>query len=811
MTLSSLTQAEAERRAAVLSVQRYDIALDVTALLSGPEVRCVSTVTFRCREPGTQTFVDCAAEVVAATLNGEPLPEAVDGRIALSDLAEQNTLRVETVQRDTSGGPGVHKAVDPADGEVYVWTSFEPDEAHFVWACFDQPDLKAPHAFTVTAPTDWTVTSNTGDPQVEVLDGARRWTFPATPPLSPYNTVVNAGPLHEIRREVGGYRLGLYARRSLAAILQRDADEIFTVTAQGLAFFGDAFGMPFPQRKYDQVFMPEFGGAMENYGCVTWSDVWLRRSAPTPAEAESLAAVLLHEMAHMWFGNIVTMRWWEDLWLNEAFAEFACYWAAVRATRHTDAWAGFLAGEKLSAYLADQGPVSHPIRQPVRDVAEAASIFDDITYPKGASALRQLMTYVGEDNFTAGMKAYFARHAWHTTTLQDLMDALAAVSGRDLDAWRAGWLDTAGTDRLTLEPAGTGLVLVRRGPGGPPRPHLLAVSAYRSGPAGMVRTAVAEVEVQQARTPVDLPPGADLYLVNDEDLTFATTRSAASDHDGLLVAAGKLPTPLSRGIAVAAVWDMLTSGEASADDAVHCLTSVLAAETSDTVIEPYLRLAGDAAELWAGDDRRGSLTAEVAAACNTLAAQSGRRQVALRGLARFAGDLDEVARLQDRVGGDVDLRWRALIRKSELGGDTDDEVRELLARDPDPDARYRALAVRAAVPAGDEKDALWRILAVDRAVPIGSVSTVTTAFWRPGQDELLAPYAERYLELVPALDHGGMIPAMVYTHRLFPLFGLGADFLARTEAVADSAAPVVRKTMLQRADQVRRMLRSRGS
>ena len=314
-----------------------------------------------------------------------------------------------------------------------------------MWACFDQPDLKAPHAFTVTAPETWRVVSNSGDPVVEEAqapDGspARRWTFPDTPPLSTYNPVVLAGPFHEIRREVGGHDLGILTRRSLAALLDRDADELFTVTGQGLAFFGQVFAMPFPQTKYDQVFLPEFGGAMENYGCVAWSDAFLSRTSPTPAELDELARVLLHEMAHMWFGNIVTMRWWDDLWLNEAFAEFACNWAMVRATRYTDAWATHLAVGELSAYLADQGPMSHPIHQPIADVAQAAASFDAITYPKGASVLGQLMHYVGEPVFEAGMAAYFARHAWGNTTLQDLIDVLAEASGRDLDAWREAWL-----------------------------------------------------------------------------------------------------------------------------------------------------------------------------------------------------------------------------------------------------------------------------------------------------------------------------------------------------------------------------------
>jgi aminopeptidase N len=810
MNTRSLTQTEAEERAALLTVDRYDIAVDLTDLPTGPAVRCVSTVTFTCRRPGAATFVDCAAQVVAATLNGRTLAPAAEGRVVLDDLAGHNVLRVESVQAQTTDGEGVHKAVDDSDGEVYVWMSFEPDEARHVWACFDQPDLKAPHAFTVTAPAAWTVTSNSGDPEITDLGAARRWAFPDTPPLSTYNTVINAGPLYEVRRTVGGHDLGLFARRSLAAILDRDADELFTVTRQGLAFYAEKFGMPFPQRKYDQVFMPEFGGAMENYGCVSWSDAFLRRATPTPAERELFAKVLLHEMAHMWFGNIVTMRWWDDLWLNEAFAEFACHWAAERATGYTDAWASHLAGEKLTAYVADQGPVSHPIRLPIRDVAEAASIFDAITYPKGASVLQQLMTYVGEDHFVAGMTGYFARHAWGSTTLQDLIDALAGASGRDLDAWRAGWLETAGTDRLTLEPADGGAVLVAEGPGGRPRPQVLAVGAYRRDGDRLTRTARVEVEVQGPRTPVALPPDADFHLINDDDLTFATTRPAPDGVPGLLAAAPALPTAISRGVAVATVWDMLVTGEVGAAEAAHSVLAVLSAETSDAVIEPYLTMAADIAELWAPESDRAALTGSVAAVCRDLAGHDGRRQVALRGFARTAGDLAEVAWLQEQAGDDVDLHWRALVRKAELGGETADEVAGLLDRDPDPDARPRALAVRAAAPDAAGKAAVWQALAVDRAVPIGSFNAVATGFWRPGQEDLLAPYAERYVEMLPGLDRGGMILAMVFTGRLFPRFAVDQSFLERAQAAAVDVAPVVRKTLLEKSDLVRRMLRSRA-
>ncbi len=807
MNMRSLTQSEAERRAVLLTVDGYDIELDLTGLPEGPTVRARSIVTFTCREPGAQTFVDCAARVVSATLNGAELGPAElpsDGRITLSGLAEHNTLCVETVQDNTRQGEGIHRAVDPADGEVYVWTCFAPNVAHHLYACFDQPDLKAPHTFTVIAPPQWTVTSNSAVERVE----SGTWMFPPTPPLSTYNTVVNAGPLHEIRREVDGHDLGLFARRSLASVLERDADELFTLTRQGLAFFAEVFQMPYPQRKYDQVFMPEFGGAMENYGCVTYTDTLLRRAAPTPAERELLAAFLLHEMAHMWFGNIVTMRWWDDLWLNEAFAEFACNWAAARATAYTDAWAGHLAMGKIAAYLADQGPGTHPIHQPIRDVAQAASIFDAITYPKGASVLHQLMQYVGEEAFTTGMSAYFARHAWGNTTLRDLIDALAASSGRDLDAWTAGWLQVAGTDRITLR---KGLVEASGPGGGPPRPQVLAVGAYsyaNAGDAMLRRTALARLEIRDRVTEVDLPPGADLYLINDEDLTFATTRPDSKE--ALIGAAGALPTAISRGVAVATVWDMLLCGEASAADAVRCLTGVLAVETSGAVIEPYLRLAIDACEAWAPSAAQKELTATVAHTCRALAGDEGRRRAALRALAWTAGDMDEVAWLRAQAGDDVDLLWRALVRQAELGAPVEAEIAELLDRDTDPDAWVRAVTVRAAMPDADEKAKVWQTVAVERSVPIGSVALVLTAFWRPGQDAVLRPYAQRFMDMVPDLHLGGMIPAMMFAKWLFPLYTVDSGYLDRAQAEADRVAPVVGKNIIERVDLLRRMLRSRG-
>ena len=810
----SLTHAEAEERAALIAVRRYDIDVDMTDVAEGTEVRCTSTVSFTCSSPGASTFVDCCAEVVTATLNGTPLPPAEQSRITLDDLRAENVLVVQSVQSRTTDGEGVHKAVDPADGEVYLWMSFEPDEARQVWACFDQPDLKAEHAFTVTAPASWTVVSNSGGPQTEDLDGARRWTFPATPPLSTYNPVVLAGPFHEIRRSVGGHDLGIFARRSLAAILERDAEEIFTITAQGLAFFADAFDMPFPQEKYDQVFVPELGGAMENFGCVTWSDSYLTRVPPTPAEQELLAAVGLHEMAHMWFGNIVTMRWWDDLWLNEAFAEFAANWALVRATRHTDAWARHLAYDKQQAYLADQGPRSHPIRQAVPDVAAAAATFDAITYPKGASVLDQLMTYIGEDTFRRGMASYFGKFAWGNTTLQDLVDELAAASGRDLDTWRAKWLEEAGVDLLVLEKAadadGFELVAIPAPGTSSPRPHVVGVGAYRRTSEGLERIGFERVEVIGDRTPVDLPEGAELYLADDDDLTFARTRPDADSREALFELAPQLPTAISRGVAVSTVRDMLVSGEARALEVVDCLVRVIRTETSPTCVEPYLGFATRVAELWTPEADRQAVGRLVADLSAELVEQGRYEQVALRSWARTAS-LDDIARLDAAAAADTDLRWRVLVRRAELGDVPDDDLLErLVDEDPDPDAWVRALTVRTASASEEAKEHAWTTLVSDRKVPISSVGAVATAFWRPGQQDLLAPYAERYVEVVPTLHHGGMISAMVYAGVLFPVFGIDAAYLDRAVEASRQAVPVVQARLEERADEVRRMLVTRS-
>jgi aminopeptidase N len=813
----SLTRDEAIERAGLVSVDRYDIAVDVTELAEGDAFRAVSTITFSCRRPGASTFVDCIAEVESATLNGEELPAAAvsDGRIALADLQTDNTLVVSSVQRQTKHGAGIRRCVDPSDKLVYVWTTFEPDDARRLWACFDQPDLKAKFAFTVTAPENWTVTSNSAGPTVETVGETRRWTFPDTPPLSTYVPVVNAGPFYEVRQDVGGYDLGLYTRQSLAANLDRDAAEIFALTAAGLAFFGDQFAQRFPEPKYDQVFVPDMGGAMENWGCVTWSDMFIFRAPPTPAERELRALVLLHEMAHMWFGDLVTMKWWDDLWLNEAFAEWACHWAAVNATEFTDAWAGFLAGSKLAGYSGDMSPATHPIRQPARDVAEAAASFDNITYPKGASVLKQLTVYVGEDAFVDGLRAYFAEHAYGNTELSDLIGALEQASGRNLSAWTTGWLDTAGTDRLVLERAGSGALTLRAtGPGGaPPRPHRLGVGVYDDDGDRLTRRQLLDVEIEGDETGLAGDVAGDLLLVNDDDLTFASTRPDAGSRSTLFNRAAALPSSVSRAVAVTTAWDMLFTGDASAAEFVACVTSVLPSETADPVVEPFLRLAITAAELWSPDDARDELLASVADACLALVANPSREQVAVRGLARTAVTDAQLTRLRELAGDDVDLQWRQLIRLAELGEYDADDIAALDRRDPNPDAWARALAVSAARPDADAKEDVWTRIVEKHDVPIESLGEVSQAFWRPTQAELVRPFAQRFLDAIPTMHSEGMLAAMATAGTMFPRFGVRADYVDEVIATAqgDGVSPLVTARVLEMADRLRRQLVARGA
>ncbi len=809
--LPSLTAAEAAERSRLLSVERYDVDVDVDGLRTGPELRAIATIRFLCREPGASTFVDCAADVARAALNGTDLPSSAvtPGRIALDRLATSNVLVVESVQRSTDQRTGIHRSLDPADDEVYVWTSFEPDDARRTWACFDQPDLKAPHVFTVTAPADWTVLSSSGDPEVSDVAAGRRWAFPATPPLSTYVPALVAGPYAGLHASRGDYDLGLWCRRSLLPFLERDADELFDLTARGLTFFGERFAMPFPQRTYNQVFVPDMGGAMENYGCVTWTDAFVFRTPPTAADREQRGRVLLHEMAHMWFGDILTMRWWDDLWLNEAFAEWAAYWAAVRTGSFPDAWAVFLAGRKLSGYAADRAPTTHPIRQPAPDVAAATAGFDAITYAKGASVLKQLAALVGEEAFVAALRSHFAAYTWGSATLADLIGEVEATSGRDLRRWTQQWLDTARTDtaRLVFGPGGPALE-VDGYDGAEPREHRVDVGAYVRRDDRLSLLERVEVTTSGRRTPLpDLPVPADLFLVNDTDLDVVAVHPDPESRAALLDLGHLLPDAVARAVAVSTAWELMVGAEVPPGAFVDLAARTVRRETAESLVEPFLGLALQAAELWAPEGQRPGLLTQVADVALELAATGRAAPGALRALARAASTEAHFDALAGYVGEDLDLGWRRLVRLAALGRLPSGEVATLQARDPDPDVWVRALSVRAAQPSAAAKDEVWDAVVVTPRVPLGDVSEVAAAFWQPEQAELLRPFAERYLDVLPTLGDAGMIQSLAVGNRMFPVVGADRAFVERADEVAAAIRePVVARILRERSHELRAML-----
>jgi aminopeptidase N len=811
----SLTQTEAQARAGLLEVRRYDLELDFTGLLEGDALRATSRIDFRCSAPGAVTFLDCVAEVEEATLNGRPLPtgEPADGRIPLEDLDADNELVVRTVQTRTGQAQGVHRTVDQADGLVYVWTTFEPDDARRVFACFDQPDLKAVFGVTAVVPGEWVATSNSCVAEVSGPDHARRWAFPDTPPLSTYNIVANAGPMVEQRLETDHHDLRLYTRRSLAAQLERDAAEIFDLTERGLAFFGEQFGLEFPQRRYDQVFLPALGGAMENYGCVTWDDSFLYRTAPSHGDREYRAHVLLHEMAHMWFGDMVTMRWWDDMWLNESFAEWACHWAAVRCSEFTDAWATQLVGLKQEAYGADLSPMTHPIRMPIPDVETVSGVFDAITYPKGASVLRQLVELVGEEVFVAALRGYFTRHAWSNTTLDDLIHELESASGRDLGGWVEGWLGTTGADRLVVGREGTTATIRVEAPEGrKPLLHRLDVGVYGDQDGdGLVRRDLRQLEVQGDLVVEDVPADA-LLVVNDGDLTYASVLPDPLSLDLMLSAGGRLPDPLSRSLAVTTAWDLMVRGSIGAPGLVRCAVDVLRHETAASVVEPLLRLARIAADLWAPPSSRDVLLTEVADLALALTEKPEHRLAGARTLAATATTTAQLDALSALVAGDVDLRWRRLTRLAELGLHDSDEAARLEQEDPDPDAWQSALAARAARPDPEAKREGWERVFNDSALTPTAIGAVATAFWRPGQGDLVRPYADAFLAELPGIGDRGWMTSIMLAATMVPKAGVDEGYLDRLESAArrPEVNETVRQRVLERSDTARRMLRARS-
>src|SRR6478609_2855748 len=613
---TNLTRDEAATRAALLDVTAYTVDLDLTSATQPEETTFISTTTleFTCREPGADTFADLVAPTVREiTLNGRSLDPATayaDSRIALDDLEETNTLVVTADCAYSNTGEGLHRFVDPADDRVYLYSQFEVPDARRVFTTFEQPDLKAPFTFTVTAPDHWKVVSNSPSPEAEPLDesGKAVWRFAPTKPMSTYVTAIVAGEYHEVQHvfhgKHGDIPLGHYCRQSLVEHL--DVEELVKLTEQGFAFFEDAFDYPYPFGKYDQLYVPEYNmGAMENAGCVTLRDEYLPRSRQPRSFYEFRASVITHEMAHMWFGDLVTMQWWDDLWLNESFAEWACYWCEAEATEYTDAWTGFTNARKQTGYRADQLPSTHPIAADNVDLHAVEVNFDMITYAKGASVLKQLVAWVGIDPFLAGLRQYFKDHEFGNARFADLLAALEKASGRELEGWAQEWLQTAGVNTLTPafelgadDTYGAFRILQTAAPEQPTlRRHRLGIGLYDEVAGRLVRREYLEIDVEGAETVVAELAGKqqpDLLLLNDQDHAFAKIRlderSLATVTGGL----SKLDDSLARALVWSAAWDMTRDAEMSATDFVHLVLANIGAETDSwgvTRIPAYAALA----------------------------------------------------------------------------------------------------------------------------------------------------------------------------------------------------------------------------
>jgi aminopeptidase N len=854
----NLSRDEARERGRLLSVDGYDVALDVRSAVARGEAagtfRSRTTIRFRCAEPGATTFADLLAPAVTTvTLNGRELdPGAVfDGsRIALDQLAADNTLVVDAQCAYSRTGEGLHRFVDPEDGEVYLYTQYEPADARRVFANFEQPDLKAPFTFEVTAPEGWTVLSN-GAQEGPAEDGRHR--FATTRPISTYITAVVAGPYHYVR---DSYRrtfadgteleipLGALCRKGLARHF--DPDDIFTVTKQGLDFFHDNFDYPYPFGKYDQAFVPEYNiGAMENPGCVTFREEFVFRGKVTQASYESRANVILHEMAHMWFGDLVTMEWWDDLWLKESFADFMGAFSQVESTRFDNAWITFANRRKAWAYRADQLPSTHPVTADIRDLEDAKLNFDGITYAKGASVLKQLVAYVGREAFLEGARRYFKRHAYGNTRLTDLLSVLEETSGRDMAAWSRAWLETAGVNTLTPQATYDAQdritelsVLQEAAPTHPQlRPHRVAVGLYRRQEisaahpdGGLERYARAEVDVSGPRTAVTELAGAerpDLILVNDEDLTYCKIRfdegSLATLRDGL----GEITDPLARALCWSAVWGLTRDGLMPARDYLELVLRFAGRETDIGVLQSVHTQARTALELYAAPAHRESAARALAeGALRELRLSgpgSGHQLAWARHFASVAstdadfqlltGLLDGTAKI-DGLEVDQELRW-TLLEPLASHGVADAAVLDAeLARDDTASGKRHQVRCLAARPSAEVKERAWADVVESDALSNALVEATISGFAQFGQRKLLAPYAPRYFAfLEQAWQERSIEIAMAMVRGLFPSWQVTRETLDAADAWLaghPQAAPALRRLVAEERDDLARALRAQA-
>jgi len=852
VALPNLTRDQAAERAALITVDSYRIDLDLTDGNGGPGervFRSITTVEFAAL-PGADTVIDIAADKIhRATLNGRELDvsgydESIG--IELTGLAQRNVVVVDADCRYSNTGEGLHRFVDPVDSEVYLYSQFETADAKRMFACFDQPDLKAVFHVSVTAPQHWQVVCNGAAASV---DGGVHM-FATTPRMSTYLVALVAGPYarwdDSYSDEHGEIPLGIFCRATLAEFM--DAERLFTQTKQGFSFYHKNFGVPYAFGKYDQLFVPEFNaGAMENAGAVTFLEDYVFRSKVTRASYERRAETVLHEMAHMWFGDLVTMRWWDDLWLNESFATFASVLCQSEATEFAEAWTTFANAEKSWAYRQDQLPSTHPVAADIPDLAAVEVNFDGITYAKGASVLKQLVAYVGLEHFLAGLRDYFRAHAFSNATFDDLLSALETASGRDLSDWGRQWLKTTGLNTLRadfdVDTDGrfTRFAVAQSGaaPGaGETRVHRLAVGIYDDDGSGkLVRIHREELDISGESTEVPALVGISrgrLVLVNDDDLTYCSLRLDPESLQTALERIADIAEPLPRTLVWSAAWEMTRDAELRARDFVSLVSGGVHAETEVGVAQRLLLQAQTAlgsysdpdwarSEGWpafadrllelargaqAGSDHQ---LAFVNALCSSVL--STRHVVVLADLL----DHDPADLGMTGLSIDTDLRWR-IVTALAAAGDIDADGPETpfidaeVQRDPTAAGRRQAAQAAAARPQLAVKEKAWSQVIEDDTLPNITARSIIGGFVEPGQAELLKPFTERYFAAIRGVwQRRSSEVAQTVVIGLYPSLDISDDGIAAADRfLADpELPPALRRLVLEGRAGIERSLRAR--
>ncbi|MEV7863688.1 aminopeptidase N [Streptomyces hirsutus] len=854
---TNLTREEAQQRAKLLTVDSYEIDLDLSGAQEGGTYRSVTTVRFdvSADAEGAESFIDLVAPTVhEVTLNGDALDPAEvfeDSRIALPGLLPgRNVLRVSADCAYTNTGEGLHRFVDPVDDQAYLYTQFEVPDARRVFASFEQPDLKATFRFTVKAPHGWTVISNSPTP--EPRDNV--WEFEPTPRISTYITALIVGPYHSVHsvyeKDGQSVPLGIYCRPSLAEYL--DADAIFDVTRQGFEWFQEKFDYAYPFGKYDQLFVPEFNaGAMENAGAVTIRDQYVFRSKVTDAAYEVRASTILHELAHMWFGDLVTMEWWNDLWLNESFAtyaEAACQ-ADAPGSKWPHSWTTFANSMKTWAYRQDQLPSTHPIMADIRDLDDVLVNFDGITYAKGASVLKQLVAYVGKDAFFSGVQAYFKRHAYGNTRLSDLLGALEETSGRDLSTWSKKWLETAGINVLRPEietdgADGTGTItsfaIRQEAPALPAgakgestlRPHRIAVGLYDLDEASgkLVRVDRVELDVDGELTAVPQLVGKArpaVVLLNDDDLSYAKVRLDERSLAFVTEHLGDFEASLPRALCWASAWDMTRDAELATRDYLSLVLSGIGKESDIGVVQSLHRQVKLAIDLYSAPNTREALLTRwtEATLAHLRAAEAGSdHQLAwARAFAATARTPEQLDLLDSLLEGtqtieglavDTELRWTFVERLAAVGRYDETEIAGEYERDKTAAGERHAATARAARPTEEAKAEAWASVVESDKLPNALQEAVIAGFVQTDQRELLAPYTDRYFEAVADVwESRSHEMAQQIAVGLYPAIQVSEETLEKTDAWLASAEPnaALRRLVSESRAGVERALRAQAA